>query len=90
MSKPTERPMVPCGNCDGVGSAPMRDKYWQVLVLLRRLRKATSADVLPLLPPGSTRPVANKRLEYLRRNGFATRTLKQDSKTKPLWIYEPI
>jgi len=84
-----ERPQIPCTNCNGAGSQAMPDKYWRVLTFLRRKRSATSSDVHALEPEAS--PVlANKRLEYLRAHGFETRTLQQDSKTKPFWIYKPV
>lgn len=84
--KPTDRPNVPCANCSGKGSAPMHDKYWKVLLLLRAKRKLTTNDIQDLSPEGSSETVANKRLEFLRRHGFATRTRQY---VKPMWVYSP-
>lgn len=88
--KSTNRPTIPCISCDGKGAKALADQYWNVLMFLRRMKKLTAADIQELLPKGSVPTLANKRLEYLRKKGFATRTIHKASHSiKPIWVYSP-
>lgn len=89
MSKPTDRPNVPCHTCNGKGLQPMPDRFWKILVFMRRMKKVTSTDIQELMPAGSHPTLSNKRLDYLLNNGFATRVKEENTRTKPRWIYSP-
>ena len=69
-----KQPHITCRCCDGTGKHLLEDTYFQTLVALKKLRRATAIELAKFLKWRRNGTAINGRLEELRRLGFVFRT----------------
>ena len=74
-----------CPRCGGHGRVPLVPSLLSTLALVKKHGQLTSCDLFELAPDirGSSKTLANNRLEALRKLGW----LRRESKRGGLWIY---